>query len=212
MSFYSEQSKCQRQRGNILRAVALLALLLSVPACNQPAAPASPSTQTVQSVMVEQLGGQKIDALQVTNAKAQVFLFVTTDCPISNRYAPEVRRIYEEFAPQGVQFRLVYADADTTPEQIQKHLKDFSYPMEAVRDPQHALVNYTGARVTPEAAVLLPDGRKVYGGRIDNWYEDFGKRRPEPTQYDLREVLKSILAGQPVTVESSPAIGCYIPD
>jgi hypothetical protein len=162
--------------------------------------------------MVELLDGQKADVLKATESKAQVFLFATPDCPISNRYAPEVRRIYEEFAPQGVKFRLVYADREVTWEQIQKHLKDFSYPMEGVRDSDHALVKYTGAQVTPEAVVLMPDGQKVYGGRIDNWYEDFGKRRPEPTQRELRDVLKSIVTGQPVKVAASPAIGCYIPD
>jgi hypothetical protein len=30
-------------------------------------------------------------------ARARVFLFVRTDCPITNRYAPELQRLFQEF-------------------------------------------------------------------------------------------------------------------
>ena len=30
-----------------------------------------------------------------------VFVFTSTDCPIANRYAPELRRIHDRFAPRG---------------------------------------------------------------------------------------------------------------
>jgi hypothetical protein len=40
--------------------------------------------------------------------RAIVFLFTSTDCPISNRYAPEVRRLAQRFGPDGVVFRLIY--------------------------------------------------------------------------------------------------------
>ena len=45
-----------------------------------------------------------------TTAHARVFLFVRTDCPLTNRYAPELERIASEFANRGVDFWLVYPD------------------------------------------------------------------------------------------------------
>ena len=30
-----------------------------------------------------------------------VLIFISTDCPISNRYAPEIKRLHDEFAPKG---------------------------------------------------------------------------------------------------------------
>jgi hypothetical protein len=39
-----------------------------------------------------------------------VLVFVRTDCPISNRYAPELRRLQDRFAPRGMAFWLVYPD------------------------------------------------------------------------------------------------------
>ena len=44
-----------------------------------------------------------LNALAIT-----VLIFVSTDCPVSNRYAPEITRLLEEFSPRGVRFQLVY--------------------------------------------------------------------------------------------------------
>ena len=58
------------------------------------------------AVLVQSLSGAPLDAQQA-GTKAIVFLFTSTDCPVSNRYAPEVRRIAEAFGSKGVAFRLV---------------------------------------------------------------------------------------------------------
>ena len=64
------------------------------------------------AVLVQALSGAPLDALRApAGTKAIVFLFTSTDCPISNRYAPEVRRIAEAFGPKGVVFRLVYPES-----------------------------------------------------------------------------------------------------
>src|ERR1700729_1688584 len=46
--------------------------------------------------------------------QARVFIFVRTDCPITNRYAPELQRLSEAFAADAVQFWLVYPDPSET--------------------------------------------------------------------------------------------------
>ena len=161
------------------------------------------------------LAGRQVEPFQTTNAKAIVFLFVRTDCPISNRYAPEVRRLQEKFAARGVIFRLVYPDPDTSIEAIRQHIKEFEYTLDVLRDPQHALVKMAGVRVTPEAAVFVTEGngrRMVYRGRIDNRHVAFGKARSAPTTRDLEDVLEAIIKGERVTATTTPAIGCFISD
>ena len=161
------------------------------------------------------LTGRQVEPFQAPDAKAIVFLFVRTDCPISNRYAPELRRLHEKFAARGVTFRLVYPDPDASVEAIRKHVKEFDYRLDVLRDPQHALVKMAGVRVTPEAAVFVMEGngrRMVYRGRIDNRHVAFGKARPAPTTRDLEEILQAIVEGKPVTATTTPAIGCFISD
>lgn len=161
------------------------------------------------------LKGRQVQPLDATDAKATVFLFIRTDCPISNRYAPEVRRLYEKFASRGVTFWLVYPDGDESVETIRKHLKEYEYHLGVLRDAQHTLVKMTGVRVTPETAVFVPQEagqRMVYRGRIDDRFVAFGKTRPAPTAHDLEQLLEAILRGRPVPSRTTPAIGCFISD
>lgn len=149
-------------------------------------------------------------------ARAVVLLFTRTDCPISNRYAPEVKKVYEKFAREGVRFYLVYVDKDETLAAIDKHRADFGYPMPALQDSKHQWVARVGAKVTPEAAVFVPSGKKdfrlVYHGRIDDRYIDFGKTRREASVNDLWNAIEASLAGRPIPQAETKAIGCYIAD
>ena len=64
--------------------------------------------------------------------------------------------------------------------------------------------------VKPEVAVLSPKGDLLYRGRIDDLYADFGKRRTRPTSRELKDALETVLAGKPITVTRTEAIGCDI--
>jgi len=166
------------------------------------------------AVLVQTLTGAPVDALQAPKGTtAIVFLFTSTDCPISNRYAPEVRRIAEAFAPKGVTFRLVYPNPAETAAAIREHMSAFAYAgaTEAFRDPAHALVKFADATVTPEAAVYA-GGRIVYRGRIDDRHVDLGVERPSATRRDLFEALTAIVAGKAVAQPTTQAVGCFIAD
>jgi len=145
--------------------------------------------------------------------KAIVFLFTSTECPVSNRYAPEVRRLAEAFAAQGVLFRLVYPDPAENATAIRTHMADFAYAgaTQAFRDPAHALVKFTGVTVTPEAAVYA-NGKVVYRGRIDDRFVDLGVERPAATKRDLADALGAVITGKPVVPATTQAVGCFIAD
>lgn len=149
--------------------------------------------------------------LTATNARAVVLLFLVPDCPVANRYAPEVQRLAALYRPKGVVFHLVYVDPTLTSAQIQAHRREYGYKLPAFLDAQHVLVHQTGVKVTPEVAVVDSAGKVLYHGRIDDRAADYGKQRLEPHERDLQEALDAILAGQPVPHPVTQAIGCYIP-
>jgi Redoxin len=166
------------------------------------------------AVLVQALSGAPVDALKApTSTKAIVFLFTSTDCPVSNRYAPEVRRIADEFRSKGFVFRIVYPNPAEDANAIREHMTAYSYAgaFEPVRDPSLALVKFVGATITPEAAVVV-DGRVVYRGRIDNRVVDLGRERPAATQHDLFDALTAIAAGKPPRDAVTQAVGCFIAD
>jgi len=145
-------------------------------------------------------------------AKATVLIFTMVDCPISNRYAPEVRRLHEKFAPREVTFRLVYPNPELDEARVLTHLTEYQYPLTALLDPSYALVELCGATVTPEAAVFTPSGELVYRGRIDNRFVAWGKTRPRATQHDVEELLESLLEGKVNELRTTEAVGCFIPE
>jgi len=59
--------------------------------------------------------------------------------------------------------------------------------------------------------VFAGDGRLVYHGRIDDWYEDFGRARPAPTTHELSEAIEAAIAGKNIAKATAPAVGCFIP-
>ncbi len=141
---------------------------------------------------------------------AVVLFFVTTDCPLSNGYAPEMNRIEQAYAPRGVAFYAVQGDTTIPDEEVRRHAQDYGYRFPALLDPGQILVRSTGATVTPEAAILSPEGAVLYLGRIDNRVEDFGKVRVQATEFDLREALDAVLARRPVPHSRTHALGCAI--
>jgi peroxiredoxin len=166
-----------------------------------------------REVEVLDLNGRPVRPLASPAARAVVLVFTAIDCPISNRYAPELQRLYERFGPKGVRFWLVFADPREKAEAVRRHVADYGYRFPALRDPEHALVRLTGASVTPEAVVFVHDTagpRRAYRGRIDDWYVDFGLSRAAPTTHDLQDALDAILAGRPVPAPTTRAVGCAI--
>ena len=157
------------------------------------------------------LAGDPVDPLSKEN-RVGVFLFLRTDCPISNRYAPEVRRLHDIFSPRGVDFWLVYIDPNETEEAIAKHAREYGFPGRILRDFEHDLVRLTGARVTPEAAVFTPGRYLAYLGRIDDRYVDFGKARVAASRRDLELALEAVLQGRSILESKTRAVGCFIGD
>jgi len=155
--------------------------------------------------------GKAHSSTDLSRHRATVLLFVATECPNSNTYAPALARMYKEFSSRGVQFFGVYSDPADNAAAVQKHDADYQIPYTALLDPNHSLASETGARSTPEAVILSPAGEVLYRGRVDDRFVDFGKTRFSPAHEDLREALDQLLAGQTVKNPVTKVLGCAIP-
>ena len=179
-----------------LRGVALTASLI----------PAVLTAQTVPGTIAARLNAPQ--------ANAVLLFFVASDCPVSNRYFPEMSRLSARFATQGVETRFVYPNAYETASSVGKHQVEFNAPQSEARlDPQAALVSATGVRTTPEAVLLLHEGaawRVAYRGRIDDRYVHIGLERAAAEHHDLENAVIAALAHQPVLPAAGPAVGCSI--
>jgi hypothetical protein len=163
------------------------------------------------AIAVNDIDGVAREPLKVDKGHVEALFFVTNDCPVSNYYSHEIRRICDEYASRGVGCALVYTDPTLTDDQVRQHAKDYghgAYPK--IVDRSHQLVKATGAAITPTAVLIGPNESIAYRGRIDNFYAAIGKTRRVVTEHDLRDALDAVLAGHPVAKPETPPVGCYI--
>lgn len=144
------------------------------------------------------------------HCRALVLIFIAHECPLSNGYAPEVARLFKDFSGRGVAFRVVYSERGLAKADAAKHTRAFGYPCPALLDSKLSLAHRVGATVTPEAALLSPDGDVLYLGRIDDRFPALGKGFVPPRHTELRDALEAVLQNKPVPVARTTAIGCQI--
>jgi AhpC/TSA family len=159
------------------------------------------------------LDGHPIQQLAPAGSRAVVLFFAASDCPISNRYVPEIKRLAAEFGPHAVHFWFVYPNPGDDASVVRTHNRQFSITTDTALDTKQTLVQFAHVAFTPEAAVFVPDGGRlseVYHGRIDDRYLTLGKERPAATRHDLEEAIRAVLVNRPVPQPGGSPTGCSI--
>ena len=159
------------------------------------------------------LSGQPITRLAPAGSRAVVLFFAASDCPISNRYVPEIQKLATEFAPAGVYIWFVYPNPTDNAKVVRAHNAEYAINTRTALDTNQTLVKMAHVGVTPEAAVFVPNGdqwREVYRGRIDDRYINLGNQRPQAAHHDLEEAIGAILKNQTVPQPGGPPVGCSI--
>lgn len=190
------------------RLIALLTILLA--GSGLPRAGEKPAA-AVKDFALADAQGRKHTADAWKDRKAVVLVFLGTECPVSNGYSPEYRRLAAAFGGKGVLFYGIHPDPDVTAAVAAKHAAEYRLPFAVLLDPTQGVAKQTGVTVVPEAVVLSPKGQVLYRGRIDDLYTPEGKRREVPKTRDLEEALRAVLDGKAPPVAQTKAYGCPLP-
>ena len=67
----------------------------------------------VNGVELKDMNGKTRKPLNSNGYKAAVLFFITHDCPVANKMAPEINRIVKKYAKE-IKFTLVYTDPEMT--------------------------------------------------------------------------------------------------
>ena len=159
------------------------------------------------------LDGHAIDRLAPSGSRAVVLFFAASDCPVSNRYIPEMQRLTKEFEARGVRVWFVYPNPGDNARAVRAHDTEYAIDVPTALDTAQTLAKMAHVTVTPEVAVFVPEGaalHEVYRGRVDDRYIAFGSERPRAQHHDLEDALRAVLSGQPVPPPGGPPVGCSI--
>ncbi|MGA7110737.1 MAG: hypothetical protein WBV28_13975 [Terracidiphilus sp.] len=159
------------------------------------------------------LAGHPVANLAGPGIRVVVLLFAASDCPIANRYVPEIARLNREFSKQGVRFWWVFPNPSDTAAVVVRHNRAFSIEESTVLDTRQTLVRLAHATVTPESAAFEIHGgdmHEFYRGRIDDRYIAFGQERPAARRHELESAIAAALAGKPIASSFGRPVGCAI--
>lgn len=91
-------------------------------------------------------------------------------------------------------------------EGMQKMAKEHDYDFPYVVDATSDVARHFGAKKTPDVFLFDADGKLIYHGAVDD-----NSRKPKEVQKTyLKDALDALLAGTPIVVKETKAVGCGI--
>jgi peroxiredoxin/mono/diheme cytochrome c family protein len=184
-----------------------LALALATVAA-EPAAPPNPGA-AVRDFSLPDQHRRSRSLAGFKDRRAFVVVFLGTECPLANLYAPTLAELHRQYADRGVQFLAVNANPQDSFVVVAAHALERGLPFPVLKDFEQTAAAAFGATRTPEAFLLDAGGVVRYHGRIDDQY-GVGHQRPEPRRRDLKEAIEELLAGKPVSVPTTEVEGCLL--
>lgn len=140
-----------------------------------------------------------------------VYFFLLEDCKITQAYPQVMREVYQEFAQDGVGFVGYFPSRVSQDATVQEFARKYQLPFPCTRTDAYEQAKRFGVSVTPEVVVYdVAQDAVAYQGRIDNLYEQVGRRRRVVTSHDLLQALRCLRAGCLVSPARTQAVGCFL--
>jgi peroxiredoxin len=152
------------------------------------------------------------------SAKLLVIVFTCNHCPTAQLYENRVKALAADYQERGVTLvaiepnnpkavrldELGYTDLSDSLEEmkIRAAYRHFNFPYLYDGETQKVARAY-GPAATPHVFIFDQERKLRYEGRVDDSpRENLVKRR------DARQAVEALLAGKPVSVPATPAVGC----
>jgi|LakMenE01Jun11ns_1017448.scaffolds.fasta_scaffold9950317_4 peroxiredoxin/mono/diheme cytochrome c family protein len=194
--------------------LAALAICCAVPFANQLRSEDTNRIGTkISNFSLKNQFGKEYSLQEIGDSEVVVVAFLGTECPLAKLYGPRLSQLSSQLKDKPVAFLGVMSNRQDAINEIAAYAQRHQIEFPILKDTGNAVADQFGAVRTPEVFVL--DKQRVirYRGRIDDQYgfrDSVGYQRPEPTRHDLQEAINEVLAGLPVTLAETKAIGCHI--
>ena len=153
-----------------------------------------------------------------------LIMFICNHCPYVKHVAPELARIGQDFGFESggnlgivaIQSNDIAAYPDDAPDKMKEEKAQRGYAFPYVLDEDQSVAKAYSAACTPDFFLFDSEHKLVYRGQLDETrphrvasgqYDD---RDGAANGKDLRAAIEQVLAGQEVTVEQIPSMGCNI--
>ncbi|OGR93276.1 MAG: alkyl hydroperoxide reductase [Elusimicrobia bacterium RBG_16_66_12] len=149
----------------------------------------------------------------VKGAKATIVVFSCNHCPYVIMNEDRLISAFTDYKAKGVGMAAISSNdaakyPDDSFEEMKKRAKEKGFPFPYLHDESQEVARAYGATHTPHLFVFDRDLRLAYTGAVDD-DNNYRTRKKVERPY-LRDALDDLVAGRPVRVPETHAIGCTI--
>ena len=162
--------------------------------------------------LTDVVSGSTVTLDTFADSKALLVMFICVHCPFVKHVEQELANIGQDYANQGLGIVAISANStETHPQDAPEHMKKqaqgqgFKFPY-CFDETQAVAKSYTTA-CTPDFFLFDAEFKLVYRGQLDDSRPSNGK---PVTGKDLRTAIDQALAGQSLSAQQIPSVGCNI--
>lgn len=146
------------------------------------------------------------------DAPAFVAMFICNHCPFVKHVAEGLAQFGHEYQSKGVAVVAISSNdaskyPEDSPEQMVHEAEEQGYSFPYLYDDDQSVAKAYRAACTPDFFVFDKQQRLVYRGQFDSSRPDSGI---PVTGEDLRRAVDAVLAGEPLSDDQQPSLGCNV--
>ncbi|MDT8394206.1 MAG: thioredoxin family protein [Bacteroidales bacterium] len=158
------------------------------------------------------VSGKQRSLQEMASEKGTVIMFICNHCPYVKHVIEGIVRLAEDYIPKGIAFIAISSNdvenyPDDSPEKMNSFAKKHNFPFPYLYDETQDVARAYSAACTPDFNIFDGDLKCVYRGQLDNSRP--GNNKPVSGK-DMREALDALLAGDEVSRDQIPSVGCNI--
>ncbi len=163
-------------------------------------------------LLPDPISGKQLNYSQIKGKNGTVVMFICNHCPYVIHVIEELVKLANDYIPKGIGFVAISSNdivnyPQDSPEKMKIHAAKWSLPFPYLYDESQEVAKAYQAACTPDYNIFNEEDKAVYRGQLD----DSRPRNNAPVNgKDLREALDNILAGQVISTNQKPSVGCGI--
>ena len=143
---------------------------------------------------------------------ATVIMFICNHCPYVKHIQVGLVELANDYIPQGISFIAINSNdvanyPEDSPENMKAVAERLGYPFPYLFDESQEIASAYDAACTPDFFIYDKNLKLVYRGQMDDSRPGNGK---PVTGSDIRDALDELIAGNDLSADQIPSIGCNI--
>ncbi len=158
------------------------------------------------------VNGQTVSRSDFQDAKGLLVIFMCNHCPFVIHLADQLAQFARDYHDAGLAIVAISSNdvsnhPQDSPEQMVHEAEQRGYIFPYLYDEEQEVAKAYHAACTPDFFLFDGNHQLVYRGQFDSSRPDSGI---PVSGEDLRQAVDAMLAGQPVSEDQQPSLGCNI--